>query len=69
MDFYPWELKAFKKVQIKAGGTKDIAFTLLKKDLSFYDPEGNLIFEPGEFEIQIGPNSRDVIIQSVIFDL
>ena len=62
------ELKAFKKVPIKAGDTKEIAFTLRKEDFSFYDGNGDLVFEPGEFAIQIGPNSRDVITQSLIID-
>ncbi len=54
------ELKAFKKVHIKSGETQRINFVLSKDDLSFYDLKGNWIFEPGEFVIQIGRNSRDI---------
>ena len=28
--------------------------------VDYYDAEGNLFFEPGEFDIMLGPNSRDV---------
>ena len=54
------ELKDFKKVYIKSGETQKVKFTLTKEDLSFYDLRGNWVFEPGEFVIQIGRNSRDI---------
>ena len=54
------ELKAFEKVYIKSGETAKVKFVLSKEDLSFYDLRGNWIFEPGEFVIQIGRNSRDI---------
>ena len=54
------ELKAFKKIMLKAGETKEISFTLTKKELSFYDANGNPVVEPGKFSVFVGPNSRDV---------
>jgi beta-glucosidase len=54
------ELKAFEKVKLKAGETKELSFTLTKKELSFYDAEGNSIIEAGKFSVFIGPNSRDL---------
>lgn len=62
------ELKAFEKVLIKAGESATIKLTLTKEDLSFYNQDGDLIFEPGEFEISIGPNSRDVITESLMIN-
>ncbi len=53
------ELKAFKKLLIKAGESKVVSFTLSEKDLSFYDANGNSVFESGKFSVFIGPNSRD----------
>ena len=61
------ELKAFEKVFIKAGGQKEVLFALTKEDLSFYSVEGKLIFEPGEFHISLGHNSRDLTTQSITF--
>lgn len=54
------ELKAFEKIKLKAGETKEVSFTLTKKELSFYDAEGNSIIETGKFSVFIGPNSRDL---------
>ena len=53
------ELKAFRKVPIKAGESVQVDFTLTAKDLSYYNHELDYVCEPGDFEIMIGPNSRD----------
>ena len=53
------ELKAFRKVHIKAGESVQVDFTLTAKDLSYYNHELDYVCEPGDFEIMIGPNSRD----------
>ena len=53
------ELKAFRKVHIKAGETIQVDFTLTAEDLSYYNHELEYVCEPGDFEIMIGPNSRD----------
>ena len=54
------ELKAFKKIILKAGETKAVSFTLTKNDLSFFDANGNTILEPGKFSVFVGGNSKDV---------
>ena len=55
------ELKAFKKVFLKAGEQKSINFNITKKMLQFYNPESNLwISEKGEFDILIGNSSRNI---------
>ena len=54
------ELKAFEKIKLKAGESKEVTFTLNKKDLSFFDAEGNSIFEPGKFSVFVGTNSNEV---------
>ena len=54
------ELKAFKKILLKAGETKEVSFTLTKSDLSFFDANGNSLIEPGKFSVFVGGNSRDV---------
>lgn len=55
------ELKGFQKIDLKPGETKMIIFTLSQKELSYYNSEGNLVFEPGKFKIYVGRNSRDVL--------
>ena len=54
------DLKGFQRIFLKAGETKTVTFLLDRDMLSYYDAEGNLVFEPGDFNIMIGPNSRDV---------
>jgi beta-glucosidase len=55
------ELKAFQKVFLKAGETKEISFVLTGKDLSFYDGEGNTRLENGAFKIMVGGDSKNVL--------
>lgn len=54
------ELRDFKRVDIKKGETKTVTFTINADKLKFYDSSLNYICEPGEFELMIGSNSRDV---------
>ncbi|MCH6201570.1 beta-glucosidase BglX [Aquiflexum sp. LQ15W] len=54
------ELKGFQKVLLKAGETKTITFEITPEDLKFYNSDLNFVWEPGEFEIMVGGNSRDV---------
>ncbi|MCH7398083.1 beta-glucosidase BglX [Belliella sp. DSM 107340] len=54
------ELKGFQKVKLKAGESKTITFELTNEDLKFYNYDIDFVFEPGEFEVMIGGNSRDV---------
>jgi beta-glucosidase len=54
------ELKQFQKVFLKAGESKDVTFTITPEDLRFYNYDLTYDWEPGEFEIMIGGNSRDV---------
>ena len=62
------ELKAFKKIIIKAGETKEVSFMLTKEDLSFYDANGNSIIESGKFSVFVGPNSRDTKMADFILN-
>jgi beta-glucosidase len=59
------ELKGFKKVFLKAGETKNITFTITPEDLKFYNYDLHYDWEPGEFVIMAGGNSRDVKSASV----
>ena len=58
------ELRGFKKVHIPAGQSVDVTFTLTAEDLKYYNHELEYVCEPGEFDIMVGPNSRD--LQSVL---
>lgn len=54
------ELKGFQKVGIKAGETKLITFSITPEELKFYNGDLKYDWEPGEFEIMVGGNSRDL---------
>lgn len=54
------ELKGFQKVFLKAGETKTITFTITPEDLKFYNYDLKYDWEPGDFVIMVGGNSRDV---------
>lgn len=54
------ELKGFEKVALKAGETKTVRFELSKEDLKFYNFGIDFVFEPGEFDVMIGPNSQEL---------
>lgn len=51
------ELKGFRRIFLKAGETMEVSFDITEKDLSYYDAEGRLVFEPGAFDIMIGHDS------------
>jgi len=55
------ELKHFDKIELKAGESKTISFTITKQDLAFWDiDESGWKAEQGKFEILIGSSSRDI---------
>jgi len=51
------ELRAFRRVHLKAGEKQTIEFALTSDDLAFYNSSGQLAAEPGEFEVWIAPDS------------
>lgn len=53
------ELIGFKRIHLKAGQKKNIAFRFNIDVLSFTDYNGNWIVEKGEFEFFVGANSDD----------
>ena len=54
------ELKGFQKLSLKPGESKTVSFRITQSDLSFYNSDLKWVAEPGEFDLMIGGNSRDV---------
>ena len=52
------ELKGFERVELKAGESKTVTFTITPKHLQFYDIDMKRVVEPGEFEVMVGASSR-----------
>lgn len=61
------ELKGFERVTLKKGETKTVTFEVNEELLRFYNSQLEFVSEPGDFELMIGPNSRDV--QTATFTL
>lgn len=61
------ELKGFQKINLKAGETKSLEFTLSAKDLSFFDANGKTLLEAGKFNVFVGGDSKNTMMSS--FDL
>jgi len=53
------ELKAFQKVFLKKGESKELVFTLTTEDLKFYGKDLRRIYEPGAFRVYVGTSSAD----------
>lgn len=54
------KLKAFRKIYIKKGETREVVFTLTTDDLRFYNNDLRYVFDPGAFKLYIGASSEDV---------
>ncbi len=57
----PQELKAFKKITLRAGESQLVHFDLDQRAFAFYHPvQRQWVVEPGSFEILVGSSSRDI---------
>jgi beta-glucosidase len=51
------ELKAFQKIKLAPGESREVTFVITKKELSFYLEDLRFIAEPGQFNVFIGGSS------------
>jgi beta-glucosidase len=54
------DLKAFKRVTLAAGETKNVSLTLTSEAFQMWNDKMQRVVEPGEFEIMAGPDSVNV---------
>lgn len=59
------ELKGFQRIHLAAGESKEVSFKITPDMLKFYNTDLKYIIEPGDFDIMVGPNSRDT--KNVLF--
>ena len=61
------ELKGFRKLALEPGETREVTFTLTRRDLAYAMGDTmtsvEWVWDPGTFVLHVGPNSRD--LQSV----
>ena len=63
------ELKAYSRVSLSPGESKEIIFTLDTTAFAFYNSEMEYIVESGEFIIYVGNSSRDEDLKSTSFNV
>ena len=54
------ELKGFNKIQLAPNETRTVTFQVTPEDLKFYNSDLKFVWEPGEFEIMVGTDSKNV---------
>ena len=59
----PLLLKAFQRIFLKKGESRQVIFHLKKDDLAIYDSEMNYVVEPGEFKVLVGAASNDIRLE------
>ena len=62
------ELCAFERVNLKAGETQKLTFNITKQMLGYYNPQLEFVTEPGEYQLRVGLNARD-LSEPVIIEL
>jgi len=63
-------LRAFQRVEVKAGQTVNAKLTLDRKAFEFWDPETNTMrVKPGKYEILAGTSSQDKDLKKVITEV
>jgi beta-glucosidase len=54
------ELKGFQQIELDPGEQRTVTFEITSEQLKYYNHELQYICEPGNFDVMIGPNSRDL---------
>ena len=54
------ELKGFERINLKPGESRNVNFTINTDLLKFYNKDLNYVCEPGDFEVMVGTDSRNV---------
>lgn len=61
------ELRDFEKVHLKPGESKEVSFTLSRRAFAYYNVNVHDWFvESGEYKIEIGKSSRDIILSACV---
>lgn len=61
------ELRAFKKVFVKAGEEAEVSLELSKRAFAYYNVDlGDWHVETGDFDIMVGASSRDIRLSAVV---
>jgi beta-glucosidase len=54
------ELKGFKKLELAAGESQEVTFTITEEQLRYHHSDLSFSSDKGQFALFVGSNSRDV---------
>ena len=54
------ELKGFEKIYLQPNESRTVRFTIAPEMLKFYNADLKFVAEPGDFDVMIGPDSRNM---------
>ena len=57
------ELKAFKRVNLKAGETRTVDLKVKAESLAFYNLDMKRVVEPGMFKVMVGSSSGNILLE------
>ena len=60
------ELKGFKRINLKAGETKEVSFTITPDLLLMLNDKMKWVVEPGEFRLMIGASCNDIRLRTIV---
>ncbi|MDO4284909.1 MAG: glycoside hydrolase family 3 C-terminal domain-containing protein [Eubacteriales bacterium] len=61
------ELRAFDKVELAPGETKEVCFTLSNRAFSYYNAQiGDWYAPSGEYAVEIGRSSREIVLEQSV---
>ncbi|MOA19122.1 Thermostable beta-glucosidase B [compost metagenome] len=55
------ELKAFRKAELAPGESIEVVFDITEKQLRYHHSDFSFTSDAGQFELFVGPNSRDTM--------
>jgi beta-glucosidase len=61
------ELKGYRQVTVAPGSEQTVEIELPVAECTLVDAAGRRVVEPGEFELLVGPSSRDEVLRSATF--
>ncbi|MFO8001457.1 MAG: beta-glucosidase BglX [Marinilabilia sp.] len=53
------ELKDYRRVTLEPGESREVEFEITEDHLGFYQPDGEYVVEPGEFNVWVAPNAAE----------
>jgi beta-glucosidase len=60
------QLKDFQRVTLEAGESKQVSLKLPYRSLGLWNEKMQFVIEPGTFQIMIGKNAQEIVLEGII---